>query len=290
MMAHKVALAAALSLCAAGAHAQERRIQCYPDPRDPQKLYCPEQGPQLKAGHARVPARPRTTSPQPGNPGTDGVISRFTTDPIEAEAKRLMRLPGWVPLSTPSPGQIVCLGTEPCGVVADTLWPAETSRNQTIRSRDTALAIRELNKLEEALRDPSSYPTYEEACWPRAALERRRCAAEVQVLRGKADDVARSRRLHHEAYETNQMIGQFRDVLGDPNLDPQMRQWGEQELRNWERRRDSFERRQIAPEPPPATVRMPVPPPLKGQRPTTTRRTGAPVQRNCPAGASCGSQ
>ena len=293
MIAHKVALAAALSLCAAGAHAQERQV-CYQDPLDPLKIYCPEaaQRPQLRAGRTGVPSAP--TAQRPTNPGTDAVIGRVTTDPIEDEIKRRMRIPKWVPTSKPSPGQVFCLYTEPCAAFVDASWPEETSRHQTTKSGATARLERERYKIDEALKDPSPFPSFRNQCVPRGELERRRCEVEEQVQRARAADDAQFMSRHYDAHETDQMIKRIRGFLSDPSIDPRMRTSGEEALRTLERAHDSFERRGISPYPPPAPVRPPVVPPLKPQRQVAPRPAGPTVAaRPCVKSSpydSCGVQ
>ena len=293
MTTFKLVIAATVGLCAATAAAQERQIVCT-NPSDPFSSVCVEvaQGPQLKAGRTRGPSAPRAQ--RPDNPGIDAVIDRVTTDPFEDELKRRVRFPKNVPTSMPSPGQVFCLGLEPCAAFVDASWPEETSRYQTTKSRATARLERERNELEEALKDPSEFPTYQSACWPRSALEQRRCDVQQQLERSwKADD-ERFKQRHYDAFESGQMIERFKTLLNDPNIDPRIRQWGEQELRGWQQSNESYMKRGIAPYAPPPSVRVPipVPPPLKGQRPAPPRQTVPYVrtERNCPAGASCGVQ
>jgi len=296
MTTFKLVIAATVGLCAATAAAQERRIVC--DPTDPFHSSCVEitNTPQLKPGRTQVPRTPKAQRPDnPGNPGIDAVVGRFTTDPIEDEFKRLTRIPKNVPTGLPSPGQVFCLGLEPCAAFVDASWPEETSRYQTTKSQGTARLERERNALEKALKDPSEFPTYQSACWPRSALEQRRCDVQQQLERSwKADDEQFMQR-HYDAFESGQMIERFKTLLKDPGVDPRIRQWGEQELRGWQQSSESYMKRGIAPYAPPAAVRVPipVPPPLKGQRPERPRTSApsAPSQRCVSSpGSSCGVQ
>jgi hypothetical protein len=294
MATFKLALAAALGLCSATVLAQQQRIVCA-DPMNPFNSVCIEvtQGPQLKAG--RTGERPATRGERAGNPGIDATIGRVTTDPFEDEIKRRVRWPKGVPTGKPSPGQVLCLGTEPCAAFVDASWPEETSRDQTTKSRETARLERERHELEEALKDPSAFPSYQSTCRPRSSLEQRRCEVQQQLERAwKADD-ERFMQRHYDAFETGQMIERFKTLLNDPNIDPRLRQWGEQELRGWQRSSESYMRRGIAPYAPPAPARVPipVPPPLKGQRLQRPRSTAPSVPaRGCVSapGYSCGSQ
>ena len=293
MTTFKLVIAVALGLCAATAAAQERRIVC--DPTDPFHTSCVEitNTPQLKAGRTQVP---RTTRAQrSGNLGIDATVDRLTTDPIEDEIKRRVRFPKKVPTSMPSPGQVFCLGLEPCAAFVDASWPEETSRYQTTKSQATARLERERRELEEALKDPSEFPTYQSSCWPRSALEQRRCDVQQQLESSwKADD-ERFMQRHYDAFENGQMIERFKTLLNDPNIDPRIRQWGEQELRGWQQSSESYMKRGIAPYAPPAAARVPipVPPPLMGQRPERPRTSApsAPSQRCVSSpGYSCGVQ
>ena len=65
MTTFKLAIAAAVGLCAATAAAQERQI-VWTNPGDPFSSVCVEvaQGPQLKAGRTRVPSAPRAQRPR----------------------------------------------------------------------------------------------------------------------------------------------------------------------------------------------------------------------------------
>jgi hypothetical protein len=292
MTTFKLVIAATVGLCSATAAAQERRIVC--DPTDPFHSSCVEitQTPQLKAGRTQVPRTPKAQ--RPDNPGIDATVDRLTTDPIEDEIKRRVRFPKKVPTSMPSPGQVFCLGLEPCAAFVDASWPEETSRYQTTKSQATARLERERRELEEALKDPSEFPTYQSSCWPRSALEQRRCDVQQQLERSwKADD-ERFMQRHYDAFESGQMIDRFKTLLNDPNIDPRMRQWGEQELRGWQQSSESYMKRGIAPYAPPAAPRVPipVPPPLKGQRPASPQPTVPYVrtERYCPPGGSCGVQ
>jgi hypothetical protein len=295
MTAFKLAIAA-LCLSATAAAAQERRVVCS-DPLNPfaSAPICHievTQGPQLKAGHTRVPSAPQRARGT-ANPGIEAVIDQVTIDPFVDEVKRRAGVPRWVPIGAPSPGQVFCVGSEPCSTVVNVLWPEETSRNQTTKSRATARLERERNELEEALNDPSEFPTYQSACWPRSTLEQRRCDVQQQLERSwKADDERFNQR-HYDAFESGQVIDRLKTLLNDPNIDPRIRQWGQQELRAWQRSSESYMQRGIAPYAPPPSVRVPipVPPPLKGQRPERPRPSApsAPSQRCVSSpGSSCG--
>jgi len=292
MTTFKLVIATALGLCATTAAAQERQIVCT-NPNDPFNSVCIDlsRGPQLKPAR---PQMPRTVRPQrPDNPGIDAVVDRLTTDPVEDEIKRRVRWPKYVPTSKPSPGQVFCLYTEPCAAFVDASWPDETSRDQTTKSDATARLERQRHELDDALKDPSEFPTYQSACWPRSVLEQRRCDVQQQLERAQKADVERSLQRHYDAYETGQMVERFRDALRNPNLDPQMRRWAEQEVNNWQRATESYTRKGIEPYAPPTATRVPIPtpPPLKGQRPERPRTSvpSGPVHY-CPAGASCGIQ
>jgi hypothetical protein len=292
MTTFKLVIAATVGLCAATAAAQEPRIVCT-NPTDPFSSVCVEisQGPQLKPGRTGMSSA--TRAQRPANPGIDATIDRVTTDPFKDEVKRRVKWPKGVPSEMPSPGQVFCLGTEPCAAFVDASWPEETSRNQTTKSQATSRLEWDRRQLEEALKDPSEFPTYQSACWPRSALEQRRCDVQQQLERSRKADDEQFMQRHYDAFENGQMIERFKTLLNDPNIDPRIRQWGEQELRGWQQSSESYMKRGIAPYAPPAAVRVPipVPPPLKGQRPERPRTSAPSVpSERCVSspGSSCG--